>query len=200
MRTRTQCSRPTQARSQGNQTETIQRWALISRRSLASPGCRRPPVLTPSPWQGEHPGMDVQATNPLDEGNHLSANGHRAVGDLLVEAIAATIAALHIAAATHIGSDRPQSALCEHWGNRGQTRKRARIAAPGGQSGHRRSPGEKSRARSTGPGTGTADTGGPSGRGAQIVPLHLAMMRALWIWRTHEMRLMASCNQVARAC
>ena len=31
-------------------------------------------------------------------------------------------------------------------------------------------------------------------------PLHLAMMRALWIWRTHEMRLKASCNQVARAC
>ena len=30
-------------------------------------------------------------------------------------------------------------------------------------------------------------------------PLHLALMRALWIWRTHEMRLMASCNQV-RAC
>ena len=33
-----------------------------------------------------------------------------------------------------------------------------------------------------------------------MVPLHLAMMRALWIWRTHEMRLMASCNQVAGAC
>ena len=32
-----------------------------------------------------------------------------------------------------------------------------------------------------------------------MVPLHLAMMRALWIWRTHEMRLMASCNQ-AWAC
>ena len=34
----------------------------------------------------------------------------------------------------------------------------------------------------------------------QMEPLHLAMMRALWIWRTHEMRLMASCNQAARAC
>ena len=34
----------------------------------------------------------------------------------------------------------------------------------------------------------------------QMEPLHLAMMRALWIWRTHEMRLMASCNQVARTC
>ena len=30
-------------------------------------------------------------------------------------------------------------------------------------------------------------------------PLHLAMMRALWIWRTHEVRLMASCSQVAPA-
>ena len=34
--------------------------------------------------------------------------------------------------------------------------------------------------------------------GGQMESLHLAMMRALWIWRTHEMRLMASCNQVAR--
>ena len=36
--------------------------------------------------------------------------------------------------------------------------------------------------------------------GGQMEPLHLAMMRALWIWRTHEMRLMTSCSQVARAC
>ena len=31
-------------------------------------------------------------------------------------------------------------------------------------------------------------------------PVLLAIMRALWIWRTHEMRLVASCNQVAWAC
>ena len=43
----------------------------------------------------------------------------------------------------------------------------------------------------------------PNGGGqaaGRIKPLHSAMMRALWIWRTHEIRLMASCNQVARAC
>ena len=44
-------------------------------------------------------------------------------------------------------------------------------------------------------------TGPKSGQAkGQMEPLYLAMMRALWIWRTHEMRLMASCNQVARAC
>ena len=42
-----------------------------------------------------------------------------------------------------------------------------------------------------------AGPGGRGGQGGQMVPLHLAMMRALWIWRTHEMRLVASCNQVA---
>ena len=31
-------------------------------------------------------------------------------------------------------------------------------------------------------------------------PLQLAMMRVLWIWRTHEMCIVASCSQMARAC
>ena len=33
-----------------------------------------------------------------------------------------------------------------------------------------------------------------------MVPLHLAMMRALWICRMHDIRLMASWSQMARAC
>ena len=36
-------------------------WALLSSRSPAGPGCRRPPVLTPMPCEGEHPGEAMQA-------------------------------------------------------------------------------------------------------------------------------------------
>ena len=37
------------------------KWALLSSRSPASPGCRRPTVRTPLPYEGEHPGVAVQA-------------------------------------------------------------------------------------------------------------------------------------------
>ena len=36
-------------------------WALLSSRSPACPRCRRPPVLTPPPYEGEHPGEAMQA-------------------------------------------------------------------------------------------------------------------------------------------
>ena len=75
-----------------------------------------------------------------------------------------------------------------------------RNFTPGGQNRRRRSPGEKTQARSTGPGTGRKGARRAGQVRGQMEPLHLAMMRALWIWTTHEMRLVASCNQVARAC
>ena len=64
VRTRTRHNRPSLARSPGNHTHTVQRWAWLRRRSPTSSGCRRPPVLSPSPWQGKHPGVDVQASHP----------------------------------------------------------------------------------------------------------------------------------------
>ena len=36
-------------------------------------------------------------------------------------------------------------------------------------------------------------------RGRQIASLHLAMIRALWICKVHDLRLIASCNQMALA-
>ena len=40
--------------------QTIE-WALLSSRSPAGTVCRRPPVLTPMPFAGEHPGEAMQA-------------------------------------------------------------------------------------------------------------------------------------------
>ena len=57
--------------------------------------------------------------------------------------------------------------------SRSQAQDRARIAVPGG-------PGEKSRARSTGPGAGTEGEE-PGKQGVRMEPLHLAIMRALLI-------------------
>ena len=169
------------------------------------PGCRRPPVLTPMPYEGEHPGEAMQAAacccrwrcaaaanrsrrgppqgrnrlqcrrTPLSRSQHRQHSSSR-----------------NARASSHIGSGEAKK---EHCANPWKTRVKP-IIEPGSLRQEARAGREGHQARSHGcetqPGTGAADTGGRAGE---------------WIkWcrcgseKTHEMRLMVLCHQVARAC
>ena len=107
-------------------------------------------------------------------------------------ALASTTAASH----TRVDQGTAKQRCGELEKGRSQTqnsRLGTRNFTPSGQNRRRRSPGREDAGAEHG-----ARRGGQAG--GQMEPLHLSMMRALWIWRTHEMRLVASCNQVARAC